>query len=164
MLQVMLDLETLGTSPGCAVVAIGAVKFDEYNILEELYYRPIWGGKIEHNTVRWWMRQSEKARMELTRDPCGTMEDGLRNLRNFVGDCPVWGNGSDFDNAIIMDCYKKLHIQHWSHRQNRCYRTIRSLVQAQYIPPSVKHNALEDARSQAIHLMKILDKLSCKEL
>jgi DNA polymerase III epsilon subunit-like protein len=31
----MLDLETLGVSPGCAIIAIGAVKFDREHVVDE---------------------------------------------------------------------------------------------------------------------------------
>ena len=30
----MLDLETLGTRPGCVILTLGAVKFDPYSLRE----------------------------------------------------------------------------------------------------------------------------------
>lgn len=158
-MQVMLDLETLGVSPGCAIVAIGAVRFDREQVTDEFYYRPEWGGRLDHNTVRWWMGQSDAARAELLRDPDGPMERGLTEFMKFLGSSPVWGNGSDFDNVILASCYRRLSIPGWSHRQNRCYRTVRSLLDVPGSPPTIKHHALEDARAQAVHLMAILHQL-----
>lgn len=157
--MVMLDLETLGVSPGCAIVAIGAVRFDREQVTDEFYYRPKWGGHLDHNTVRWWMGQPDAARAELMRDPDGPMEQGLTEFMKFLGASPVWGNGSDFDNAILSSCYRRLSIPGWSPRQNRCYRTVRSLVDVPWTPPTIKHHALEDARAQAVHLMAILHQL-----
>ena len=39
MKDIMLDLETLGTGPGCAIVSIGAVAFDEFGVAEIGFYR-----------------------------------------------------------------------------------------------------------------------------
>lgn len=159
MEQVMLDLETLGVSPGCAIVAIGAVRFNKERVIDEFYYRPMWGGRLEHETVKWWLGQSDAARAELLRSPDGSMEQGLREFMKFLGSSPVWGNGSDFDNAILMDCYRRFSIPAWGHRQNRCYRTVRNLLDVPFSPPTIKHHAVEDARAQAVHLMAILHQM-----
>lgn len=158
-MQVMLDLETLGVSPGCAIIAIGAVKFDRERVVDEFYYRPQWGGRLEHDTVKWWLGQSDAARSELLKPVDGMMDQGLREFMKFLGDLPVWGNGSDFDNAILLDCYRRFSVPTWSHRQNRCYRTVRNLVNVPFSPPKIAHHAVEDARAQAVHLMEILYKL-----
>jgi exodeoxyribonuclease VIII len=72
----------------------------------------------------------------------------------------VWGNGSDFDNKLLSTAYEKIgwkHLIPWNFRNNRCYRTVKNLY------PSVKmkrsgdhHNALDDAKSQANHLLELL--------
>ena len=67
MLDIMLDLETMGTGTQAAIVAIGAVEFDlEKGILGEEFYRTVdlsssisCGGIIDADTVLWWMQQSE---------------------------------------------------------------------------------------------------------
>lgn len=70
----------------------------------------------------------------------------------------VWGNGSRFDNEILDNAYKSCGlVTPWSHRQDRCYRTIKDLhPEVKYIPPVIKHHALEDAVAQAKHLLAIM--------
>lgn len=162
MSDVMLDLETMGTSPGSAILAIGAVRFGNGKIIDEFYYRPTWGGRIEASTVRWWMRQSDTARAELIKEPDGGIEAGLVSFMKFLGKDDVWGNGSDFDNAILADCYRRFGVPCWSHRQNSCYRTMKKLVNIPFVRPTAAHNAVEDARAQAVHLMAIFEKLGIK--
>jgi hypothetical protein len=70
MRDLMLDLETMGTSPNAAIVAIGAVKFDPgtgelggrfYQVVD-LASSVAAGCVIDPDTVLWWMRQSPEAR------------------------------------------------------------------------------------------------------
>ena len=81
-------------------------------------------------------------------------------------DVAVWGCGSDFDNVLIENAHKALGQEiAWNFRNNRCYRTIKSLW------PNVKikrkgehHNALDDAESQALHLIEICNSFDIHEL
>lgn len=159
--NVMLDLETLGTRPGCAVIAIGAVKFTSTSLTERFYCRLPWVGRIEPDTVRWWLSDEvpTAARLEILKPATETIEEGLLSFRDFVGDRPVWGNGADFDNAILQNRYGRFGIPCWDHRQNRCYRTLRQLYSSvPKQPPKIPHHALEDAISQARHAMNIFNK------
>lgn len=157
---VMVDLETMGTSPGCPIVAIGAVRFDGSGILDEFYYRPYWGGRFDSSTVQWWMRQSDAARMALLAKPHGSIVEGLNEFSKFLGGSPLWGKGSDFDNTILADAFRRFRVPLWDHRKNRCYRTMQSVFQrVRFVPPEVAHHALEDARAQAVHLIDILKDL-----
>jgi len=69
----------------------------------------------------------------------------------------VWGNGASFDNAILANAYHKTHLDlPWQYYNNRCYRTIKNCY------PNIKlsragtlHKALDDAKSQAMHLIEI---------
>lgn len=76
-MDIMLDLETLGTKPGCAVLAIGAKVFDPYgdNSVPQppgsapmTFYRNIdlfsslmLGLTIDPGTVEWWRTKGEAA-------------------------------------------------------------------------------------------------------
>jgi hypothetical protein len=73
----------------------------------------------------------------------------------------IWGNGASFDNAILAEAYDCARIDRpWKYWNDRCYRTMKN--QFPLVPfrrSGTHHNALDDARSQAEHLMEIFEDL-----
>ena len=72
-MNVMLDLETLGTAPGCAVLSVGAVPFDVENGVREdwAFYAEISlvsclaaGLTIDPQTLAWWLKQPDRGVLE----------------------------------------------------------------------------------------------------
>jgi len=108
MLDVMLDLETMGTGPNAAIVAIGAVEFDlQTGTVGERFYRVAdlessveCGGVIDASTVMWWLKQSDEARAALGA-PSENIAVVLRQFSEWMkdradrDDVRVWGNGAD---------------------------------------------------------------------
>jgi len=166
--NVMIDLETLGSRPGCAILSIGAVAFDpstgklgpEFYTAVDRRSQP--GLHIDHKTLIWWEGQSAEAKAVLD-DSCAIgLTYALVNFNQYLSQfdfrkVKVWGNGSDFDNAIMACCYAYAGLETpWSFWNNRCYRTLKGLV----VGPKIKregtyHNALHDAKSQALHAMEL---------
>lgn len=170
MTQIMVDLETYGTSPGCVIVAIGAVKFGGGKILEEPFYEKIdaqscidVGMRVELGAVEWWLKQPDTARLELTR-PGVPIRQALEWFSAWVADrdAEVWGNGATFDNVVLAAAYDILRMPRpWHFTKDRCYRTVKSLrLDVPFVRSGTYHNALDDARSQAVHLMEILDSIT----
>ena len=68
MNNVMLDLETLGTSPGCIILSIGAVFFDKNGLGQEFYQTIDVQSSIDAGltmsggTFKWWMGQQGAVR------------------------------------------------------------------------------------------------------
>jgi len=168
--HVMLDLETMSTKPNAAIVAIGAVEFnmEVRSIGKKFYTRVSLASNIEAsrdiaaNTILWWMKQSDEARAEITSVDNRSLLDALLAFNNEIlnwlpPNYFLWGNGANFDPVILGSAYEKFGFAiPWNFRNIRCYRTaIAILPQQEYIKPTVAHNALEDARAQAIHLVKI---------
>jgi hypothetical protein len=173
MNNVMLDLETLGTHPGCVVLSIGAVMFDETGPLTE-YYAEIsqasseaHGLRADMSTVFWWNQQGAEARSVLERTSTGINSTTALPviLKQFATWLPpgaiVWGNGASFDNAILAQCYRQAGMGlPWKHWNDRCYRTLKNLApDVPFERSDVHHNALDDARSQASHASAILRRL-----
>jgi exodeoxyribonuclease VIII len=74
------------------------------------------------------------------------------------GRVKLWGNGADFDNAILVNCFANTNIEPcWKFWNHRCYRTLKSLSGDKSKPKRVGtyHNALDDAITQAVHAMNI---------
>ena len=178
----MLDLETLGKEPKSVIVSIGAVEFSETEVSENKFYINIdpedcqsYGLKINASTFLWWMGQSEAARLAITGSEKVKLKEALISFSSWLllemgpmdsskDDVIVWGNGADFDNTILSSSYSETGLeQPWSFRNNRCYRTIKNLSPDIRIETSgTRHNALDDAVSQAHHLIKILSNNSLK--
>ena len=94
-LDVMLDLETLATSPDSVILTFGAVKFDPFNPDKEmtngLYMRVDvdeqigLGRRVDEGTVAWWGTQSEEVREEaLGEHDRVSLEDFTQQLNKFV--------------------------------------------------------------------------------
>jgi DNA polymerase III epsilon subunit-like protein len=163
--RVMLDLETFGTRPGSAIVSIGAVKFGDGKIIGEFYQRidlkscVDCGLVIDPDTVLWWLKQSDEARLELTL-PSQHIAAVLQQFAIWIGpvETEVWGNGAAFDNALLAEAYHALQLRMpWRYSKDRCYRTLKNLHPEIVMERNgTHHHALDDARSQAHHLMRIL--------
>lgn len=174
--DVMVDLETLGTTPGCSILSIGAVPFclSAGALSDDSFYMPIntkscvdAGLKTSASTLAWWEKQSEEARKVLT-DAKKTkvkLKDALLDFNTWLSQFPdvrVWGNGADFDNPILVAAYEAVGLsQGWKPYNGRCYRTIKSVFDGPKLQRvGTFHNALDDARSQADHLINIYKAIS----
>ena len=172
--NVMVDLETLGRRAGCVVLSIGAVAFGPQGLGKEMYCVvstdscTAAGLHIDPDTLKWWEGKEEAARAVLTlakEKPEGVLDlaPAMQQLTEFlcsfgIKRVKVWGNGSDFDNAILANCYAAAgQDMPWEFWNNRCYRTLKSLKpQIKMARQGTYHNALDDAKSQALHAIELL--------
>lgn len=171
MLDVMLDLETMGNGPRAAIAAIGAVEFDiPSREIGDLFYAVVdlesavaAGGVIDASTVCWWMRQSDEAR-QLFAQGGEHIALALQQFSTWLADrgpvdeVRVWGNGAAFDNVVLGSAYTALSLpQPWRFWNNRCYRTVKSLhPEVKMVRVGTYHLAVDDAESQARHLIAML--------
>lgn len=169
--DIMLDLETLGVSAGCAILSIGAVSLNlEYQFYERI--KPssnfLYHLKTDAATRAWWDRQSSASRDESF---SGTMDlkDVLLKFNAFLITLPlngkelnIWGNGADFDIPILRAAYAATNTATYIPPLGaRCFRTVKNLFPEIEKPPAVgeAHTALADAINQANHLNLILASL-----
>ena len=164
-MHVMIDLETMGNRPDAPIVSIGAVAFDSQGVGRD-FYRNVTlqssvksGAVIDPDTVGWWMRQSDQARAAFDKDAI-SLDVTLYHFRQWLKPDEVtgmWGNGAAFDNVILAESYKRLGLEApWPFWTDRCYRTMKSLFSnVPIVRSGTHHNALDDARTQAEHLVAI---------
>jgi 3' exoribonuclease, RNase T-like len=175
--HIMLDLETLGTKPGCQVLSVGAVEFGPsgpgktfYAVFEVETQRAA-GLVADASTVAWWEKQSPEARAVLTdeKNKTATIE-GLKDLTAWLRllaprkQLRLWGNGADFDNPILAATFAAFETSlPWEWYNNRCYRTLKNLRKDITLGDrqGTYHNALDDAKTQAEHAVRILNSLNC---
>ena len=171
--HVMVDLETFGTGNDAAIVSIGAVKFiPEHHFVGERFYVVVepgsavaYGGVMDASTVLWWMgKERTEAREAMLAENRVDLPSALEGFAMWYGQdplVPVWGNGATFDNIILRSAFKRAGIDcPWGYKADRCYRTINNLKHnATFGNIGVAHNAVDDARAQAAHLMEVARKL-----
>ena len=176
-MHTMLDLETLGTGPNALILSIGAVKFNLKNLtLGEQFHVSVdldtlrtdaYGFDIDPGTVKWWMAaERQPGRDALAAAPKTDLPSMLEGFALWMGeDNFVWGNGSSFDNVVLRNAYEKLGMEPpWPYWKDRCYRTVKNLAPDLLIQRlGSHHSALDDARSQATHMLALFSKLGLRE-
>lgn len=175
MINVMLDLETMGTKPNAPIIAIGAAMFNTTLGIYKTFYTNVDlvstvdnGAVIDPNTVMWWMKQDKIAQEALLKDGvdiCSALHDFSAWLNDDVsGDTRIWGNGATFDNVILSTAYGMAGINKpWKYYNDMCYRTIKNLAPSiELVRYGIHHNALDDAISQANHLLAICNHLGIR--
>jgi len=172
----MLDLETLGTRPGCVILTLGAVKFDPYSLRDPgpgIYFRvdvdeqTALGREVQEDTLNWWLEQSDDIREEaLGENDRVSLNTLYRDLNKFlVGVDSIWAQGPLFDFAILENLYRQCGWPTpWQYWQIRDSRTLFGV----HGDPRVKgkaglHNALEDCVSQATAVQQIYKKLGIEK-
>jgi len=168
MLNVMIDLETLGTSPDAPILSIGAVYFDpdtgkmgsEFHVKLD-FEEACTDRAIDPATVKWWFGQSDEARAALTDTQVGYGKyDALQFLSSFLENpsVKVWGNGATFDISMLEDLFRQLRIKiPWKFYNVRDVRTVvamaEGIIDRSDIPfIGIKHDALADAVHQAVYV------------
>jgi hypothetical protein len=172
--DIMIDLETLATTPDAAVLTIGAVRFDPFgeDIKEpgaDSFYVRVdldscdeLGLAVSDDTLAWWAKQDQTAQDEaFSGDNRIHIRDAMNQLYKFCwGAKRVWSHGSGFDVVICEHIFRKLNkAVPWSFWQVRDTRTIYDLGIENNRPDVLKHHALHDAYSQAVGVQNVLKKL-----
>jgi len=169
----MIDLETLGTTPDCAVLTIGGVKFDPNLIhkpTQEFYYRFEVNEQLDkgrttlESTLEWWGKQDEEVREEALGDGNRTpVIEVLQALNKWcVGIDAVWCQGPAFDICILENLYRQYdHHIPWAFWKIKDSRTLFGIM-----PKDPRkefdfaaHNALEDCKVQAICVQHTIKEL-----
>lgn len=174
MINVMLDLETLGTAPGCTILSIGAVALGPNPVLS-LYVPAISratcaqaGLKEDDDTLSWWYRQEDYTLLERANAPDAiALGNALHGFAIYLAnlcdpkEVRVWGNGADFDLPILAEAYRRCGMRvPWAPYAGRCYRTLKNLrPDIKLVRVGAYHNAIDDALSQAEHATRLLDAL-----
>lgn len=169
MMDVMVDIETLGTQPGCVILSIGARTFNPHVISDEgeEFYQNIcpvnardqWGFSVDPKTVDWWKKQSEEAKKALQHDRIGILNafEMFSKWFSDVGGQKIWCQGANFDAPLIEEAMKRLRVRiPWKFYNVRDTRTVYDICH--FDPYSIRrdgvyHNALDDCKHQ-IHCVQ----------
>jgi DNA polymerase III epsilon subunit-like protein len=172
--DIMIDLETLATSPNAAVLTIGAVRFDPFGNEVEMPSCQKFYVKVDidscdelqldvnDDTIAWWGQQSKEAQEEAF-SPEGRIHvrEAFNQLYKFCwGAKRVWSHGAAFDTVICENIFRKLgKAVPWSFWEVRDTRTLFDLGIDPQRPPVLKHHALEDAWNQTVGVQNVFQRL-----
>ena len=172
-IDVMVDLETLGTKSNSTIFQIAAVGFDittgeigsEFNKVADLSKNETYDMQVEGSTLKWWLSTPEKVTVlsNLMAQGIGSSDELLANFRKWlqglgaIGDVYLWGNGINFDNRLLLEQMGDAYPINF--RRERDVRTIADLacerlettekqLRTQLYDNSPAHNALNDVRNQ----------------
>lgn len=172
--DIMIDLETLATTPDAAILTIGAVKFDPFGDdvknpkCEKFYVRVDLDscdriGLVTNDaTIEWWAQQEQAAQDEaFSPDNRLDIVDAMDQLYKFCwGAKRVWSHGAAFDVPICEHVFNKIgKAIPWSFWSVRCTRTLFDIGINPNRPPVLKHHALEDAWNQAVGVQNVMNTL-----
>lgn len=181
MKNIMVDLECLDSKTTATIISIGMVYFDlgKMQLGPELYLELSQKAIQEQldlgrtwslSTNIWWMQQSDAAR-EVWAPKEGKVEnkDAIQEMKQYFELFPengrnirVWGNGSTYDNVCLQSYLRTFKARiPWNYKGDLCYRTIKILFGNRAVVERVgtHHNGLDDAKTQATHLMAMLKKI-----
>lgn len=169
MRDMMLDLETFGTRPGCVIRSIGALMFDPRATMsnpnsEEMFYVnvdrascEVLGMHVDPDTEKWWSQpKMREAQAALLVDPRPVTEAACTFLDFWrrSGARRVWSQGGNFDEPIMTAFLRACGLSApWKFYDARCTRTAYQM--GEFDPFSVRregthHSALDDCRHQVI--------------
>ncbi|MFA6690120.1 MAG: 3'-5' exonuclease, partial [Sphaerochaetaceae bacterium] len=120
---------------------------------------------MDASTVMWWLEQSQSARERLLRIEKHSLAGALSEFaywatkRESEAVDEVWGCGATADNVWLANAYRRLNMGvPWTFRADRCYRTMRAMYPRIPKPAfeGTEHDALDDAKNQAVRLIEIL--------
>ena len=173
-IDIMLDLETIGTRPGSVVLAIGAVPsegdpfYRKIDLRDSLYL----GLTLDVDTMSWWRKQAREAWLSST-DATVSLEFALIDFDEWLlaarkgsdaqttgNKIRLWGDAASFDCVLLKGVYTAAgkHAP-WNYTEEFCYRTLRTLLGSEKPRAKLQHDALSDARAQLFHLQEMLKRL-----
>ena len=158
--HVMVDIETLGTEPGCVILSVAAVRFNlETGVISDKFMKVVnidscikLGLGVDGGTLTWWFNQSEEAREHL-KGKSNTIKSVLHSLSQFFRpDDQVWGNSARFGLGVLADAYKrvgeKLPWKFWNERDVRTLVSFKPEVKNEVVFEGEPHNPIDDCIHQ----------------
>lgn len=167
MKDVMLDIETLGTSADAVITQIGACYFDRLtgeigktflvniSISSSLAHK----FKLDVPTLEWWLSQPPASFLENTE----SIVFALTMFNDFVKHAETIWCHATFDFPLVMEAMKKIEVKSSFHYTiARDIRTLSDLAQMDRVKTKNQktHNALEDCLHQVEYCTPFFNKLN----
>lgn len=158
--DVMIDIETLDTTPSAVILSIGAVPFNigngeigpNYHSKCDVSLQVRDGHTIGLETLKWWIEQDSNV---LSNSLTGGewVRRSVENLNNFiteecVDEVRLWSNSPSFDLVILKNALNNpWPFPYWRERDVRTFVEIRSDT-AKHFAKKVTHDPVDDCLRQ----------------
>lgn len=157
--HVMVDIETLDTTPSAVILSLGAVTMhreDQQTFYGEYNPDTQYERTQSQSTIDWWSQQPIR-RPESPINIYTGLEEFSYWLHSLRAEPIIWCKGTDFDTAMLAHAYAQYKVPvPWKHNNIRDMRTLKKChPQLNYLANPVPHHALQDAINQATHLNQI---------
>lgn len=172
-LDIMVDIETLGTKQDSTIIQLSAIAFD-INTGEHIAFfdQAVDISKnhtmiVDGSTIKWWLNTNKELLQELLNKGYNSSEEVLESFYNWLKrlsekhDIYLWGNGILFDNKMIQFQLEDMCLDYpINYRNDRDVRTIVDLASAKLgisekelkemfkDESLVEHNAFDDVKYQ----------------
>lgn len=164
MRHMMIDLETLATTPDAVVFQIGFAVFDkdgnvfdsvrmEIDILPQIMK----GRKVDPETQRWWAQQLESSWYRHFDNQISLDHAFATIKRHFVSrECRhVWANSPSFDCVILESLAGQFNLElPWNFRQQMDVRTLKTLGRIMEVPRLDPEPATHDSREDCLRQIR----------
>lgn len=169
----VIDLETLGTKPGCGILQFGMVTFDfdvtnlNYTTVAEHEIKAGYdlaseGGDVDAKTMKFWSLQPDETREMVFggKDIEDYFDLFRRSNKTIVDMNPdyLFCKGNDFDFSILEYGWDRFIAYplpyHFSQKHDM--RALLQLFPNCYVEPEIPHVALCDAQAEALSLYNVL--------
>lgn len=174
MNRVMFDIEAWDLKETALLLSVGIVDID--TLAGHVRHPHIGeqerdGRTIGASTAQWWTMQSEAARITTLSDAIFREAAGITAayIAQAVQDADeIWASGTSYDMKILSSFVKQyLPEFRWPFWKERDHRTVRELVDPHgMLKPErgTEHDALEDAKFQAVYLQRLLKHVHVHEI
>lgn len=157
----MVDIETLSTRVSAKVLQVAIVVFNSYGILDEkswvLSPHQQLSRFVDNDTLKFWLSTAPLKLVQLL-DGRSKVEDvinGAEKLNSSYGIKGWWANSPSFDLVILEDLFRLVRGRGpWSHRNCYDVRTLKLLAGGSSAKSKEPHDALADARAQAVWVIE----------
>lgn len=137
--DVMTDIETLGTNADSTIIQIAAIAFDrttgehisKFNQIADISLNKEM--RVTGGTIKWWLNTNKELLTDLLNKGLFSSDDvldyfyhWLRNLSTDPKEVYLWGNGILFDNKMVEHQLKMIGLDYPIHYQND--RDVRTIV------------------------------------
>lgn len=171
MNDVMIDFETLGNGKNKCLCQIGAVYFDrisgelgtEFKANIDARTHTKYGGQLDADTVYWWLKQSDNARVSIMTEPLQDIKEVMTNLNIFLSTAKrIWSHAT-FDFVTLQETLKQLEIKPlFKYSSGLDLRTLTYLGKVKV--DNVKregthHDALDDCKHQVKYAVASLNSI-----
>lgn len=157
-IDIMVDIETLGTKSDSTVIQIAAIAFDiisgktikEFNHIADIEMNEQL--TIDGSTLKWWLNTDAKLLTKLLNSGNQSSAELILLFRRWLvemiqldenKEVYLWGNGILFDNKMIQHQMELLNVDYPIHYQND--RDVRTIVDLASKKLNISENKLKES-------------------